>query len=225
MRKKILSAFICAALLLTCSAPALAFDVPEYRFGGAKNDELYDPSGFITAEMGAQVILPDDTRESVLPYGVSLIGESYAGATGGGAPASGGTTIGADGYPEVWSGQSVSVQLEYLPADDVTQAILQQNDGSLGSVSIPALKVNAKLFENDMSKGVGHIPGTAFWTGNVGVMGHNRGTNNYFANLKNLNIGDIITYTSNQGTRSYAVTFVGAISETDWSWLQPTADV
>jgi len=237
MRRKIFSVFICAALLLTCSAQALALDVPEYRFGGAKNDELYDPSGVVTAKMGAQTILPDDTREAVLPYGVSIIGASYAGSATGGVSMSGVTTIGADGYPDVWSVQSASAQPSYLnesdnfvqsgyssPAADVTQAMLQQNDDSLGTLSIPAIKVNAKIFENDMSKGVGHIPGTAFWNGNAGIMGHNRGINNYFANLKGLTAGDVITYTTNQGTRSYVVTFVGAISETDWSWLQPTAD-
>jgi LPXTG-site transpeptidase (sortase) family protein len=234
MSRKILSGILCAVLLLVCAAPAYAFDVPEYKFEGAKNDELYDTSGVVTADMGAQVILPDDSRNEILPYGVTIIGPSYAGSSGGGQSSSGGLVIGADGYPDVWGGQTGSAQTGfyepttiYTPTysdPDAAMATLKQKDGSLGSLSIPAIKVSAKLYENDMSKGIGHIPGTAFWNGNVCIMGHNRGSNPQFGKIKDLKIGDVITYTTNQGTRNYTVTFNGAISATDWTMLQPTAD-
>jgi len=231
MIKKMVSAIICGALVFACAANALAFDVPEYRFEGASNDELYDASGVVTANSGVQVILPDDTTEKVLPYGVEIIGPSYAGSSGG-EYSQGGYIIGADGYPEVWIGQTETSPsyssgeffVAYTPTVDVTQATLTQKDGSLGSISISALGISPKLFENDMSKGVGHIPGTAFWNGNVCVMGHNRGTNNYFAKLSSLNVGDTITYTTNQGTRTYVVTFNSTISETDWTMLGATPD-
>ena len=42
--------------------------------------------------------------------------------------------------------------------------------------------------------------------------------------IKDLNQGDIITYTTVFGARTYAVTTVKVISNTDWSYLQATAD-
>jgi sortase A len=42
--------------------------------------------------------------------------------------------------------------------------------------------------------------------------------------IKDLNIGDTITYTTIYGTRTYAVTLVKTISNTDWSYLQTTSD-
>ena len=42
--------------------------------------------------------------------------------------------------------------------------------------------------------------------------------------IKDLNIGDTITYTTVYGTRTYAVETVEIIDSTDWSYLQSTAD-
>ena len=75
-----------------------------------------------------------------------------------------------------------------------------------------------------MKKGVGHLPSTSCWNGNIGLVGHNRGTNDYFGDLKNLEIGDEMTYTTNLGTRTYIVKSITKISDTDWSRLQYTSD-
>lgn len=56
------------------------------------------------------------------------------------------------------------------------------------------------------------------------VCGHNRGAKYNIGTIKNLSAGDIITYTTVYGTRTYQVTMVKTISDTDWSHLQPTAD-
>ena len=42
--------------------------------------------------------------------------------------------------------------------------------------------------------------------------------------IKDLEQGDTITYTTIYGTRTYQVTTVKIISNTDWSYLQSTAD-
>ena len=47
---------------------------------------------------------------------------------------------------------------------------------------------------------------------------------NLSRSIKDLEIGDTITYTTIFGTRTYHVSFVGTISNTDWSYLQATAD-
>ena len=101
-------------------------------------------------------------------------------------------------------------------------------DGSIGTIKIPSLKINMKVWEGEtstsMSKGLGHYSSTSAWDGNVGACGHNRGTKYAIGAIKNLKQGDTITYTTMYGTRTYAVTLVKTISNTDWSYLQATSD-
>ncbi len=101
-------------------------------------------------------------------------------------------------------------------------------DGSIGTVKIPSLKINMKVWEGEtaesMKKGLGHYSSTSAWDGNVSVCGHNRGSKYVIGSIKNLKQGDIITYTTIYGTRTYQVTTVQIISNTDWSYLQSTAD-
>ena len=47
---------------------------------------------------------------------------------------------------------------------------------------------------------------------------------NYFSRLKELEIGDEITYKLNNETKKYIVQTVTIIDETDWSYLQKTKD-
>ena len=47
------------------------------------------------------------------------------------------------------------------------------------------------------------------------LAGHNRGVNNHFGQIHTLTAGDVITYTTKLGTRSYTVTSVEKVPETD----------
>jgi len=95
-------------------------------------------------------------------------------------------------------------------------------------VKIPSLGINMKVWEGEtnasMKKGLGHYSSTSAWNGNVCVCGHNRGAKYVIGDIKNLERGDTITYTTIYGTRTYAVASVKIISNTDWSYLQSTAD-
>lgn len=101
-------------------------------------------------------------------------------------------------------------------------------DGSIGTIKISSLGINMKVWEGEtdasMKKGLGHYSSTSAWDGNVGVCGHNRGTKYAIGSIKDLKQGDTITYTTIYGTRSYAVTMVKIISNSDWSYLQSTSD-
>lgn len=105
---------------------------------------------------------------------------------------------------------------------------MARKDGSIGTVKIPSLGINMKVWEGEtntsMAKGLGHYRSTSAWDGNVGVCGHNRGAKYVIGAIKDLEKGDTITYTTIHGTRTYAVEFVKAISNDDWSYLQATAD-
>ena len=105
---------------------------------------------------------------------------------------------------------------------------MKRSDGSIGTVKIPSLGITRKVWEGEttasMSKGMGHYSATSAWDGNVGVCGHNRGATYAIGSIKNLKRGDAITYTTVYGTRTYAVSSVETIANTDWSRLQATSD-
>lgn len=118
------------------------------------------------------------------------------------------------------------INVPYTP--DVSMSQLKKSDGSYGTVSISRVGMSAKIYEGatneSMAKGAGHYVDTAAWNGNVGLFGHNRGSYAYFAQLKNVKLGDTVKYTTVMGTRSYKVTFAGTISYTDFSYLNAMGD-
>ena len=105
---------------------------------------------------------------------------------------------------------------------------LYYSGGYLATLKIPAIGVNVKVYEgtgNDvLAKGAGHFEETSIWDGRVAIAGHNRGVNCYFGEIHTLSIGDRITLTTKLGTRTYAVTSVSKVGETDRGGLAPTTD-
>lgn len=105
---------------------------------------------------------------------------------------------------------------------------LYYEGGHLGTLSIPSINLNVKIFEgansNGMAKGVGHFAETSIWAGNVCLAGHNRGVNTYFGKIHTLKEGDVINLTTKLGTRSYGVTSVEKISASDTSATASSSD-
>ena len=109
---------------------------------------------------------------------------------------------------------------------EVTSA-LYYSDGSLGTLKIPSIGLTVGVYEGTGSapllKGAGHFEGTSIWLGNIPIAGHNRGVRNDFGRIHTLRTGDIITFTTRLGTRTYAVNSVTKVSVNDVSGLEPTA--
>lgn len=105
---------------------------------------------------------------------------------------------------------------------------LYYSDGSLGRLKISKLGLDVKVYEDEslenLAKGAGHFKSTSCWDGNVGIAGHNRGVTNHFGKIHTLVAGDKIVYTTQLGTRTYEVFYVGQISETDFSRLDRTSE-
>ena len=72
---------------------------------------------------------------------------------------------------------------------------------------------------SSMAKGAGHFTGTSAWNGNSCFAGHNRGSNAWFRDVKDLKNGDIITYSTSLGTRQYRVISVRIVSVNDFTPL------
>jgi sortase A len=97
-------------------------------------------------------------------------------------------------------------------------------DGSIGTIYVDRTGKNIKVYEGEntdnFKKGAGHFVSTDAWNGNVALAGHNRGSWPFFSFIKDLKIGDRITYTTVYGTRTYEVYLKERVSETDRSKLE-----
>lgn len=132
--------------------------------------------------------------------------------------------------------QSGSSNLTTTTRPTVTDAVtytgvtedLYYKGGYLGRLEIPVLDLSVKIYEgtgsSTLAKGVGHFEDTSIWGGNVCLASHNRGTNNYFGKIHTLEAGDEITLTTKLGTKTYEVTTVSKVSETDRSGLEETGE-
>ena len=110
---------------------------------------------------------------------------------------------------------------------DVTSDLYYSN-GSLGTLKIPAIGLTVKVVQGTdskaLAKGAGHFTNTSIWDGNCCLAGHNRGVTNHFGKIHTLDTGDTITLTTKLGTRTYSVTSVMKVGETDNSMLAATSD-
>ena len=216
-------------------------EIPDYL------RDIYDvsPQTVYDSEYGANVVEPNapsinnttyaPTNAPINPYTQSpnslITGTAYGGGTSGSYTAD----ISSDGYvtneiPEMTYDGGIPEQVydEVLQYPLTTIEQVRNSDGSIGVLKIPEIGLTVTAYDGDtftaMKKGVGHLASTSCWNGNIGLVGHNRGTNDYFGKLKNLDIGDEMTYTTKLGTRTYVVKSITKIADTDWSKLQYTSD-
>ena len=238
---------LCAVCALALPAHALGYNInapgdPEYgkptsfepvvtADGGAmKNEDVSKNAALIPPGFGTPTSYTLNTGEHLIP---NLVPSQMAGAgqvNGNVAvvvpPVSGSTTTvpsTTGGYPITDTSTSPSTTSGFT---EVTSD-LYYSDGSLGTLKIPSIGLTVKVFEGTGSapllKGAGHFEGTSIWDGNCCIAGHNRGVRNDFGKIHTLKTGDIITFTTRLGARTYAVTGVNKVSVNDVSGLEPTA--
>ena len=174
------------------------FLTPNLAAGGPLNSPSLMASAGGSNTSGGAVVLPG-------PVGsVSSTPPTFAASSSGSGPAS---TSG--GYTEVTEDSYYS-------------------NGSLGTLKIPAIDLTVNIYQGTgsatLKKGAGHFTNTSIWNGNVSLAAHNRGANSYFGEIHTLESGDRITLTTKEGTRTYSVTSVSKISETDNSMLESTSE-
>ena len=202
----------------------------QYNYGGKNVVDYQVPE----LEYGIQSTTMTGVMErTILPGLQQTVGTGGGGygVAGGGGP----ITVLVEG---TGTGGSTSVTNPTVPTVPTTPSYQQPaytsvegmayKDGHIGTIKIPSLKINMKVWEGEtaesMKKGLGHYSSTSAWDGNACFCGHNRGSKYVIGSIKDLEQGDTITYTTVYGTRTYSVTEVKIISNTDWSYLQSTAD-
>ena len=234
--KKIIT--LCLSLCLTAAlaAPAYALeysiDAPnDYDFGkdtsievihtadgGAmRNEDVSKNAALIPPAFGSESMNALYTGEyltpNLAPNARPAAGSAIGGASG--AVVTPGSTVSGGSYQPTTLFTDVSSDLYY-------------KNSSLGRLEIPALDLSVRIYQGTdsktLAKGVGHFEETSIWEGNVCLAAHNRGTNSYFGQIHTLNIGDKITLTTKLGTRTYQVTDVSKVSETDRSGLADASE-
>ena len=208
----------------------------QYNYGGKNVVDYQIPE----LEYGLFSTTQTGVMERTTLPGLQAAVATSDGAGGGGFGVSGGGPITVLTEAGSSAGSSGSAET-FLPPTSVIQPSVSQtptaytsvegmkrSDGSIGTVKIPSLDINMKVWEGEtnasMKKGLGHYSSTSAWNGNVSVCGHNRGAKYTIGSIKDLKKGDTITYTTVNGTRTYAVETVTTISNDDWSYLQATFD-
>ncbi len=165
--------------------------------------------------------------EAVVVFPPNMSGLSTESASAGSAEsATGSFTIPSSAGSTVIPGSAeVTVTVPEASSSGYTEVTddLYDKNGYLGTLEIPAIGLKANIVEGTdaaaLKRGVGHFEDSSIWDGNVGLAAHNRGSNSYFGKIHTLELGDHITLTTKLGTRTYEVTSVSKVSETDRSAL------
>ncbi len=242
MRKWIPLLLSLSLMLSTVATPAYAL---EYTIDGPESGDFGDPTSDDTIYATVDENVDRSKNSALIPPGFGTptsylpgSGEYLTPNLAAGGPLNSGALIPGAGtvgggtvtYPGAVDAQAANDPTTSTPATaytDVTPDLYYKN-GSLGTLKIPAVDLTVKVVQGTdsaaLAKGAGHFPNTSIWDGNVCIAGHNRGTNCYFGNIHTLELGDNITLTTKFGTRTYAVTSVSKISETDNSMLAATSD-
>ena len=102
----------------------------------------------------------------------------------------------------------------------------EQYLNAIGTLEIPSINFKDIVVkgtnQSSLAQGIGLFEHSKILEGNVCLAGHN--TYRFLANLKNVQKGDIIKYSSALGNKEYRITTIKQIQETDWSMLEDTED-
>ena len=220
-----------ASLAVSASALEYSIDAPnDYDFGkdtsievihtadgGAmRNEDVSKNAALIPPAFGSESMNALHTGEYLTPnLAPRTLPTAGAVISGSGDVVTPGSTVSGGNYQPSMLFTEVTSDLYY-------------KNGSLGKIEIPALDLSVRIYQGTdsktLAKDVGHFEDTSIWEGNVCLAAHNRGANSYFGQIHTLNIGDKITLTTKLGTRTYQVTDVSKVSETDCSGLADSGE-
>ncbi|MDR1321156.1 MAG: class D sortase [Gracilibacteraceae bacterium] len=227
--------FIAILTLVLCAGVAAPAPAADHTFGSGPDSGLIfgKPTGTdkpLSPAFMSENIRRDKDNAALPPpyfYGSGEIPTDPSSLYHDNTPAGAG-----DGYNGMGGASSATPDLPggFLPSTSVAAGAqpMFYSDGSIGMIYVARTRETIKIYEGEdlanLQKGAGHFSSTSAWNGNVGLCGHNRGSWPYFSFVKDLQIGDRITYTTLYGTRTYEVYSKEQISETDYSKLGQTTN-
>ena len=133
---------------------------------------------------------------------------------------------------EVVQNEQVNQEVQTQPEQEIVEEVEQSNivvpEGAVGILKIDKINLYQKVAEGHslevLKTDLGHVDETAYYKGNIGILGQNNGNAGYFKRLTELTIDDEIQYITENGTMRYKVSEITEIEDTDWSKLSKTED-
>jgi sortase A len=236
--KKAISIILACALCMTPAVPAFA----AYNYDFSTGDDTLP--GFGKSTSNDDPVSPDPMSENTRRnkdaaynpppyfYGSGDIPTDPSSPYHDNTP--GGTSSGYGGTTGNTIGNTSSVTLPSSGFEESTSTVasntepLYYSDGSIGTIYFARTGKTIKVYEGEqldnLKKGAGHFASTPAWDGNVALCGHNRGSSPYFSFVKDMQIGDKVTYTTRYGSRTYEVYNKEQINEYDYSKLGWSAE-
>lgn len=124
--------------------------------------------------------------------------------------------------------ETIEVQKNQEVVEEIEQSSIVIPNGAVGILKIDKINLCQKVVNGHslevLKTDLGHIDETAYYKGNIGILGHNNGNAGYFKRLTELAIDDEIQYITENGTMRYKVSEITEIDDTDWSKLSKTED-
>lgn len=124
--------------------------------------------------------------------------------------------------------ETIEVQKNQEIVGEIEQPSIVVPDGAVGILKIDKINLCQKVVNGHsleiLKTDLGHVDETAYYKGNIGILGHNNGNAGYFKRLTELAIDDEIQYITENGTMRYKVSEITEIDDTDWSKLSKTED-
>ena len=192
--------------------------------GKRKNEDLSKNAALIPPGFGSPsadtlhtgMYLTPNLAPGGMPGGGAIINGGGFGVVTPGSP--------VPSYPDIGLQQPITPSAGYTQVTDD----LYYRGGYLAELRIPAIDLSVKVYEgtdsDTLRRGAGHFTDTSIWDGNVALAAHNRGVNNHFGKIHELEMGNKISLTTKLGTRTYEVVSVEKVNERDDSGLAPTAE-
>lgn len=247
MKKRLTMLLALCCLLVAFAMPASAleytFDSPSTGdFGTPTSDDtIYEHKDPNVDRSKSSALIPPGfgTPTSYLPNSGEYLTPNLAAGGPLNTPSLNGTITGSTGGGTLLLPGAVDAPTSSYPTADSTAnttatgftdvtSDLYYSNGSLGTLKIPAIGLTVKVVQGTdskaLAKGAGHFTSASIWDGNVALAGHNRGVTNHFGKIHTLDTGDTITLTTKLGTRTYSVTSVMKVGETDNSMLAATTE-
>lgn len=211
MIKRIVCTLCAVVLTVAAGIPAMAASKYDYKFEAEEYEDFYPASEGKILHDGHGNFTAADTQPSITSAD-GYIAAIYPGDS---------ITGGYPSYPGLW--QNTDSAPPGIGGPYVSGKNLADQQGKIGELEISCIGLNCNVYEGEsvsnLAKGAGHFTCTSAWNGNVGLAGHNRGSAAYFGGLKYLRTGDIVTYRTALGVRTYSVFSVRKIADTDFSPL------
>lgn len=124
--------------------------------------------------------------------------------------------------------ETIEVQKNQEVVEEIEQSSIVIPNGAVGILKIDKINLCQKVVNGHslevLKTDLGHVDETAYYKGNIGILGHNNGNAGYFKRLTELVINDEIQYITENGTMRYKVSEITEIDDTDWSKLSKTED-